>query len=133
MSSFRISRRVGVNLEQLERAAEAMDGLPFQLLHKCVTYGERLRPQPENVLRPELDKWERKWPDDPADEPPLIANEQRRFLRMAETITRLAPTLASLDRTQYRTDLFISTIRHEDWGGFELPVEFVAAARAGRV
>lgn len=125
-----VSLRVAGNSEQLERAAEAMDGLPFQLLRKGVTYGARLRPQPENVLSLHLDEWERKWPDDPADKPPLIADERQRFLRMADTIARLAPTLANLDRSQCRTDLFISTIRHEDWGGFDLPAEFVAAAGA---
>jgi hypothetical protein len=130
VSSFRVSLRVGGNLAQLERAAEAMDGLPCQLLRKGVTYGTRLRPQPENVLILELDEWERKWPNDPADEAPLIADERRRFLRIAETIARLAPTLASLDRTQCRADLSISTIRQEDWGGFDLPAEFVAAAGA---
>ena len=102
-----------------------MEGLPFQLLREGITYGARLRPQPVNHLGLELDTWERRWPDDPADEPPLIADEQRRFLKIAETIARLAPTLASLDRTQCRADLFISTIRHEDWGGFDLPAEFV--------
>jgi hypothetical protein len=125
-----VSLRVVGDLEQLEYAANAMDGLPFKLLREGVTYGRQLRPQPRNVLALDLGKWERNWPADPRDEPPLIEDEQRRFLKIAEVIARLVPTLARLDRTKCWADLYISTIRHEDWGGFDMPAELVTAAGA---
>ena len=48
--------------------------------------------------------------------------------RAAETVRRLTPGLAQLDRSVINAELWISTLREEAMGGFGIPVELVAAA-----
>ncbi|MBD1841954.1 DUF4279 domain-containing protein [Cyanobacteria bacterium FACHB-63] len=46
----------------------------------------------------------------------------------AMQLKQLAPAIATLDRSNCRAELYISTIREEDQGGFSLPAELIAAA-----
>ena len=54
--------------------------------------------------------------------------EREYLLPLAATIRQLAPELRQLDRSQCRVELYISTTREEEQGGFELPEELVIAA-----
>ena len=57
VSRVRLSLRLVGELNELEQAAKAMSGLPFQLWRKGVVYPHRVRAQPANVLILELAKW----------------------------------------------------------------------------
>ena len=58
-------------------------------------------------------------------------NEMKKQMQQAAvTLQQLAPALAALDRSTCKVELYISTIREEDQGGFSLPVEIIAAAAA---
>ena len=60
------------------------------------------------------------------DESPLAAATER----AVEILRRAAPGLARLDTSRCQTELYLSTIRDEEMGGFSLPAEIVAAAGA---
>ena len=59
-----------------------------------------------------------------------LAEEQVLLAGVATRLTRMAPTLCALDRSLCTTELYISTVRQEQQGGFGLPAELVAAAAA---
>jgi hypothetical protein len=80
--------------------------------------------QPTDVWSLELihrSEWE--------DGPPL----PEATARAAETLRRLTPGLAQLDRSAVNAELWISTIREEAMGGFGIPAEIVAAAGAAQL
>lgn len=82
------------------------------------------RKQPFDVWSLELIKrseWE--------DGPPL----PEATARAAETLRRLTPGLAQLDQRVVTAQLWISTIREEAQGGFDIPAEIVAAAGAAQL
>lgn len=49
------------------------------------------------------------------------------------TVQSITPGLLALDRTNIRADLYISTIRQEDSGGFLLPTELVHVAAEAKL
>lgn len=49
------------------------------------------------------------------------------------TLRRLAPMLASLERPTWKAQLYISSIRREEQGGFDLPMELLVAAGEARL
>ncbi|MGH2486112.1 MAG: hypothetical protein ACRDHE_08885 [Ktedonobacterales bacterium] len=49
------------------------------------------------------------------------------------TIQRITPGLLALDRAVIRAELYISTIREEDSGGFLLTNELIVAAAAAKL
>ena len=53
--------------------------------------------------------------------------------RAADTLRRVTPGLAQLDRRVANAELWISTIREEAMGGFGIPSEIVAAAGAAQL
>jgi len=53
--------------------------------------------------------------------------------RVADILRRLTPGLAQLDRRVVKAELWISTTRAEEMGGFAIPVEIVAAAGAAQL
>jgi hypothetical protein len=80
--------------------------------------------QPTDVWSLELihrSEWE--------DGPPL----PEATARAAETLRRLTPGLAQLDRSVVNAELWISAIREEAMGGFGIPAEIVAAAGAAQL
>jgi hypothetical protein len=82
------------------------------------------RKQPFDVWSLELIKrseWE--------DGPPL----PEATARVADTLRRLAPGLAQLDRGAVTAQLWISSIREEAMGGFDIPAEIVTAAGAAQL
>ena len=54
--------------------------------------------------------------------------EEEELAGAAATLTRMAPAIAGLDRSRCHADLYISTMRDDDWGGLELPASIVVAA-----
>lgn len=58
---------------------------------------------------------------------------EHRLQEAAMQLKQLAPAIAMLDRSNCRAELYISTIREEDQGGFSLPSELVAAAAAAQL
>lgn len=80
--------------------------------------------QPTDVWRLELIHWS-EWEDGP----PL----PEATARAADTLRRLTPGLAQLDRSVVNAELWISTIREEATGGFGIPAEIVAAAGAAKL
>jgi hypothetical protein len=76
-------------------------------------------PQKVDVWSVELierDRWTRSCPD------------ERALAEALGTLRRVAPLLASLDRTGWSAELYLSTIRDEEQGGFYLPRELVDLA-----
>jgi len=116
-------------IDLLERVMATLDDLP----HRLRRQGEPgvLGPQERNVLVVDLARWER-GPHYPAagDDTAIVLAEDHALLATATTLQRLAPLLAGLDRSRCTAELYVSTIREEDQGGFELPAELVAAAAA---
>lgn len=53
--------------------------------------------------------------------------------KAAIQIKQLAPGIEKLDRSTCRAELYISTIREEDQGGFALPTELITAAAAAQL
>ena len=53
--------------------------------------------------------------------------------RAANTLRHLTPGLGQLDRSVVTAQLWISTIREEAQGGFDIPAEIVAAAGAAHL
>jgi hypothetical protein len=135
MSKVRVSIRLGGDIGDLEALARVADGLsdriPYKLLHKGELRGRSV--QPANVLSIPLADWERggstsDMTDDERDA--LRANERAQLAAAAGVVARLAPALAAIDSSRTTAELWVSTIREEDMGGFGLPADLVAAVAA---
>lgn len=63
------------------------------------------------------------------DGPPL----PKATARAADTLRRLTPGLGQLDRSVVTAQLWISTMREEAQGGFDIPTEIVSAAAAAQL
>jgi hypothetical protein len=126
MSTFRISLRVGGELAPLESLMQQHAEQSFQLFPAGERRGRRI--QPRNALLLDLAAWERGPIYGHDDREALLRDEDAKLAEVAHTLRRLAPSLAMLDRTRCVLELYISTIRYEDQGGFSLPAELVAVA-----
>lgn len=82
------------------------------------------------MLLSPLAAWERGGVSAGDDCEAILAEERTQLYAATVTLARLAPTLAALDRTHTCAELYMSTVRWEDQGGFELPAELAAAAAA---
>jgi hypothetical protein len=123
-----VSLRLVGDLGVLEQVASAMEGLPFQLRRKGELYPQRRRPQRANVLLLGLAEWERGGVSDGDDRDAILADERAQLAAAAVIVDRLAPMLAAIDRSRAFAELWISTVREEDQGGFGLPAKLVSAA-----
>jgi hypothetical protein len=121
-----VSLRMIGELAVLEHAAQSMDDLPVQVFRKGEMRHKRI--QPANVLSAELAVWERGGTYPLDDRDAILAEERAHLTRVAGVVERLAPMLAGLDRSKCEAELYISTIRYEEMGGFGLPANLVAAA-----
>lgn len=135
MSKVSVSIRLGGGIGDLEAVARVADGfsdhISYQLLHKGALRGRRV--QPANLLLIPLADWERggstsDMTDDERDA--LLANERAQLAAAAGVVARLAPALAALDGSRTSAELWVSTIREEDMGGFGLPADLVEAVAA---
>ncbi len=62
------------------------------------------------------DQWSLNRPDDDALSPAVVK------------LQRMVPGLTSLDRERCQAELYLSSIREEEQGGFAVPAELIAAA-----
>jgi hypothetical protein len=123
MSKITITLRVWGNLPPSEKLTHNLGILPTEVLRR----GERVskkRVQPVDMWRLELANFET---DTTTEE---IDNQMQ---RATVTLNKMAPALRMLDRANCNADLYISTIREEDQGGFSIPAELVAAAASGKL
>lgn len=133
MSRFFISLRITGEIEPLEKVAQAMEGLPFEFRRRGEMYPDRKRPQRINILWLYLARWKRRGIPLGADadtRQEIMREENAQFAAATATLQRLVPVLAGLDRTRCEPEIYVSTIREEDNGGFGFPAEFVSAAGA---
>ncbi len=73
-----------------------------------------------DVLTIRLARWE--------DEKDISSDDQIQLV--VERLTSMKPWLISLDKSQIKTEFYVSTLRTIDQGGFDLPSELVAAISA---
>jgi hypothetical protein len=78
--------------------------------------GEAQRADVWSVELIRRDHWSRNRPDDDA------------LAQAVMKLQRMAPGLTSLDRERCQAELYLSSIREEEQGGFAVPAELVAAA-----
>jgi hypothetical protein len=135
MSKFRVSIRLGGEINDLEAVARVADSFPDRIAYRLLRQGEpeprhRDSVQPANVLIIPLAAWERGGIYEDDDRDALLADERAQLATAASVVARLAPTLAAVVSARTRAELWVSTIREEEMGGFGLPVDLVAAAAA---
>jgi hypothetical protein len=128
MSIFRFGLQVVGPLDVLEGLEPQLDGLVYDLRRQ----GERSFGgiQPVKGLFVHLARWERGGIYTGDDREAILAEEHEKIAATTAALQRLAPALANLDRSKTRVSFWISTIREEEEGGFELPADLVAAAAA---
>ncbi|HEU5441424.1 MAG TPA: DUF4279 domain-containing protein [Ktedonobacterales bacterium] len=124
MSENRLSLRLVGELPP-DQELTAMFGVhPTTSRRRGMPIGRTGRPTTEDVWSVELisrSEWTHSRPDVAA-----VDNALRQLQSMI-------PALSHLDRTRCRVQLYISSIREEEQGGFELPAEFVAVAGAAHM
>jgi hypothetical protein len=123
MSKIDLSLRISGELPPLDDLIRLLGVTPTYIARRGEPIGKR-RIQPTDVWILDLTHLDR---DSTEDE---IASQ---ILQAAATVQQIAPALAALDRTCCRPELYISTIREEDQGGFSLPGEIVTAAAAANL
>jgi hypothetical protein len=122
MSEIEMSLRLVGDLPPLEELTRLLGTLPTrdrrrgQLVHP---HSRRI--QSVDVWTLDLTGWQRGRLD-----PAALA-------QAAAALQQMAPALATLDRGPCRAQLYISAIRDEESGGFELPAELITAAGAARL
>lgn len=121
MSTVEISLRLSGMLPSSEQLRKLFDVEPTIALRQGEQVSKR-RVQPVDLWVLELAKF---------DHESSQQNIENQLIHAASVIEQLASAIATLDRTQCQADLYISTIREEDQGGFALsPVLIAAAATA---
>jgi hypothetical protein len=132
MTRFSVSLRIRGedDLPNLEHVLRVLNGMAYRVLRRgTVGKGKLVQPCDNVVL--ELARW-----NDPGAGAAIavpLATRDKPWAAVTETLTKLAPGLAELDRSVCTAELYISTIREEDQGGFGIPTELVAAAAAARL
>lgn len=123
MSTVEISLRLSGQLPSAQQLRELLSLEPTSTLRQGEQVSKR-RVQPVDLWMLELAKF------DSQDLQQAIENQ---LVHSASVIERLASAIATLDRTQCHADLYISTIREEDQGGFALPPVLIAAAAKAKL
>jgi hypothetical protein len=123
MSTVEISLRLSGTLPPLEQLTQALGVAPTQSLRRGEQVSKR-RVQPVDLWRLDLVKFDSDCSSSEIDQ---------QLKKSAALLQRLAPQISKLDRDRAQADLYISTIREEDQGGFTLPSELVVAAAAAHL
>ncbi|MBC7970771.1 MAG: hypothetical protein H7Z11_11720 [Verrucomicrobia bacterium] len=123
MSTVDIALRLSGHLPPSQELNYCLGLSPTWTARKGEQIAKR-RVQPIDVWLLNLVKYE-------SDRPEMVINQY--WLQVSALITKLAPALASLDRTQCKADLFVSTIVNEDQGGLSLPPGLISAAAAANL
>jgi len=72
--------------------------------------------QTMDVWAVELAKWE------------SVRADEQMMQQAIATLRKMIPGLTTLDRSRCHAELYMSSIRDEEWGGFDLPSDIIAAA-----
>ena len=120
MSTSKISLRLSGNLPPADELTHNLGITPTKVLRRGDSLSKK-RVQPVDIWSLELAKFDSESPKQEID---------NQMQQAAIILQQMAPVLATLDRTNCNTDLYISTIREEDQGGLSLPPELVAATAA---
>lgn len=112
--------RVVGDVDHLDEVAGIFDGLSPKVIAKGTTHLRQHMLQDVIVVR--LGEWSAASLEE-HDEA-----ERKYLLPTAALIHRLAPRLKAIDRSRCEVELYLSTTREEETGGFGLPAELVAAA-----
>lgn len=112
MSTVEVSLRLSGMLPPSEHLTELLGVNPTRSLRQGDRISKR-RVQPMDLWQLDLE---------------IVKDDRLSLHDAAVQLKQLATTIAQLDRTSCRAELYISTIREEDQGGFSLPAELVAAA-----
>jgi hypothetical protein len=131
VSRFRLGLQIIGPLELLETFTALVEGSPYTLRRQGEGIGGFSRIPPAHVLFIDLAKWERPGIYAGDNREAILADERAQIAAATVRLEQLAPALASLDRSEIKASLWLSTIREEDQGGLGLPPELVAAAAAG--
>ena len=133
MSRVKVSLRIRGDLEHMADLTKALEGMPTKFSRRgSQTPGGMV--QPMDVLRLQLAQWHSVGvqTDDGrlqnGHELGQDSGEKDHLMAATATLRRLAPVLASLDRSRCQAELYVSTIREEAQGGFELPAELLSVA-----
>lgn len=129
MSRFRAFLRVIGDQGVVEEFGRLRGDMTADIARQVASGGSAV--QPNDVLLLELARWQRPGIFDGDDRAALLADEMAQLSAASATLRRMAPMLATLNRSRCTAELYISTIRDEDQGGLEIPAELVAAAAAG--
>lgn len=115
MSTVEISLRLSGTLPSSEHLTELLGVQPTRSLRQGDRVSKR-RVQPVDLWQLDL---------------AIVQNREllnQQLQEAAVQLKQIAPAIAKLDRSTCRAELYISTIREEDQGGFALPVELISAA-----
>lgn len=126
MSSVEISLRIFGELPPLHELTQRLAVEPTTFLRRGEFVSKR-RIQPVDMWSLDLLRYESN--NYESDDSEI----DQKWIDVASAIRRLSPAIAKLDRTQCKTDLYISTIREEDQGGVSLPSELISAAAAANL
>ncbi len=130
MSRYKVSLRLVGELDPLEDYIDLLGGVSVK-----VTRRGSINPlghvQSTDVLGLELAAWQSpSFVDaDQADQNQAFV-ERDHLLPAVLKLQRLAAGLSGVDRARCRVELYISTIREEEQGGFSLPAALLTAAAA---
>lgn len=122
MNENHLSLRLMGELPPTEELNNLLGLEPDSIRRKGEVYHREV--MPKDVWTLTLVDWH-EWPDGP---PPAPVCE-----RVTQVLQRITPALNSLDRSRIHAELFLATNRSEAQGGFDIPVEWVAAAAAARL
>ncbi|MGD2180143.1 DUF4279 domain-containing protein [Lusitaniella coriacea] len=123
MSKIKMSLRLHGELPPTEQINSILEFFPTKSLRKGQRVGKN-RIQPTDVWILDLAKFECR-----GNKNEINAMEQQ-IQQAATTLQQLAPRLGFLNRSCCKVELYISTIREEDQGGFSLPGKILKAATA---
>ncbi|QZZ18565.1 DUF4279 domain-containing protein [Leptothermofonsia sichuanensis E412] len=121
MSTLEISLRLTGDLPPPEELIRILNVKPTKLLRRGQHVSQR-RIQPTDVWCLDLAAFDGN--SHPIEMQADLQKSARRLEELAEAITSIT------QKAQCKAELYISTIREEDQGGFSLPPDLVAAAAA---
>src|SRR6185369_15374048 len=102
-------------LVSLEPVVRMLEGRRHKLRPQDARFADPRWTEPAHVLSVDLGEWwERPGAFDDDDRDVILAEERSRIGAATTLLDELAPTLASLDRSNTRASLWFSTTRKED-------------------
>ena len=126
MSKIELSLRLHGKLPPTEELNSLLGVVPTIAFRQGQIVGKR-RIQPTDVWCLSLAEIECSGTENEIDQ------MKKQMQQAVAGLQQVAPALAALDRSACKVELYISTIRQEDRGGFSLPGGIIAAAAAANL